>query len=60
MFQRANNMPSDRLNTPNTQNMFRCHKVKTSGAKGRLGENLAAVLFVLTAFNFFGRFNIFH
>jgi hypothetical protein len=40
MFQRANNMPSDRLNNPNTQNRFRCHKVKTSGAKGRLGENL--------------------
>jgi hypothetical protein len=32
---------------------------KTNGAKGRLREKIAAVLFVLTSFNFFARFNIF-
>jgi hypothetical protein len=42
-----------------TQNVFRYHKVKTNGAKGRLGKTIAAVLFELTAFNFFGKFNIF-
>ncbi len=44
-----------------TQNVFRYHKVKTNKvkAKGRLGEKITAVLFVLTAFTFFGRFNIF-
>jgi hypothetical protein len=42
-----------------TQNVFRYHKVKTNGAKGRLEENIAALLFVLTAFTFFDRFNIF-
>jgi hypothetical protein len=39
--------------------MIRHHKVKTNGANGRLGEKIAAVLCVLTAINFFGRFNIF-
>jgi len=28
--------------------VFRYQKVKTNGAKGRLGEKIAAVLFVLT------------
>jgi hypothetical protein len=42
-----------------TQNMIRYSKVKNNGAKGRLGEKIATVLFVLTVFNFFGRFNIF-
>jgi hypothetical protein len=28
--------------------VFRYHKVKTNGAKGRLGEKIAAILFVLT------------
>jgi hypothetical protein len=31
----------------------------TNGAKGRLGKKITAVLFVPTAFNFFGQFNIF-
>jgi len=70
MFQGAHNTPSDMLHTFNThnmsktcitwtQNVFRYHNVKTNGAKGRLEENIAAVLFVLTAFTFFDRFNIF-
>jgi hypothetical protein len=42
-----------------TQNVFRYHKVKTNGAKGRLEEKIAALLFVLTASTFFDRFNIF-
>jgi hypothetical protein len=37
-----------------TQNMIRYHKVKTKGAKGRLGEKIATILFVLTAINSFG------
>jgi len=52
-------MLSDMLHTLNThntsktcitwtQNVFRYHKVKTNGAKGRLWEKIAAVLFVLT------------
>jgi len=67
---KAQNMCSDVLHTPNThkmsqtqitwtQNMFRYHQVKTIGANGRLGEKITAVLLVLTAFNFFARFNIF-
>jgi len=70
MFQRAYNMPSDMLHAPDThnmsktcitwtQNVIRNCKVKTKGAKGRLGEKIAAVLFVVTAFNLIGRFNIF-
>jgi len=39
--------------------MIRYSKVKNNGAKGRLGKKIATVLFVLTVFNFFGRFNIF-
>jgi hypothetical protein len=65
--QRAHNMPSDMLHTPNThnmsqtciawtQNVFRYHKVSTIGAKGRLREKFTALLLVLTAFNFFGQF----
>jgi hypothetical protein len=42
-----------------TQNMIRYHKVKTNRTKGRLGGKIAAILFVLTAFNFFGQFNFF-
>ncbi len=59
MFQNARNMLSDMLHTLNThnqsktcitwtQNVFRYHEVKTNGAKGRLGEKIAAVIFVLT------------
>jgi hypothetical protein len=70
MFQKAHNMPSDMLrgihNTFKTcitwtQNVFRNHKAKTNKAKakGRLGEKITAVVFVLTAFPFFGQFNIF-
>jgi hypothetical protein len=39
--------------------IFRYNQVKINGANGRLGEKIAAVLFVLTAFNFFAQFNIF-
>jgi len=42
-----------------TQNVFRYHKVKTNGTKGRLEEKIAALLFVLTALTFFDRYNIF-
>ncbi len=37
-----------------TQNVFRNHKAKTNKAKakGRLGEKITAVVFVLTAFTF--------
>jgi hypothetical protein len=67
---KAHNMWGDMLHTPNThnmsktqitwtQNMFRYHQEKTNRANGRLGEKITAVLFVLTAFNFFARFNIF-
>jgi hypothetical protein len=38
-----------------TQNVIRYHQVKTNGARGRLEEKIAAVIFELTAFNFFGR-----
>jgi hypothetical protein len=41
-----------------TQNVFRYQKVKTNGAKGRLGEKIIIILFVLTTFTFFGQFNI--
>jgi hypothetical protein len=44
-----------------TQNVFRNHKAKTNKAKakGRLGEKFTAVVILLTAFTFFGQFNIF-
>jgi hypothetical protein len=35
-----------------TQNVFRYHKEKTKGAKGRLGEKIIIELFVLTTFIF--------
>jgi hypothetical protein len=63
-------MASDILHAPDThnmsktcitwtQNVIRNCKAKTKGAKGRLEEKTAEVFFVLTAFNFFGQFNIF-
>jgi hypothetical protein len=68
MFQKAHNMPSDMLRGIHNmfktcitwiENVFRNHKAKTNKAKGRLGEKITSVVFVLTAFTFFGRFNIF-
>jgi len=40
--------------------VFRYHKINTNEAKDKLGEKLVTILFVLIAFNFFGRFNIIH
>jgi hypothetical protein len=61
MFQRAHNMPRDMSHTHNThimfkayitwtQNVFRYHKVKTNGTKGRLSKKIVEVIFVLYAF----------
>jgi hypothetical protein len=61
-------MPSDMLHTHNThimfktyitwtQNVFRYHKAKTNGAKGRLSKKIVEVNFVLYAFTILGRFD---
>ncbi len=64
-------MPNDMLHTFNTRNMsktwttwtqnvFRYHKVKINGAKGRLSEKIIAIFFEVLAFIISGWFNIFH
>jgi hypothetical protein len=64
-------MPNDMLYTLNihnmfktcitwTQNMFRYHKIKKMGAKGRLRGKITIIIFLLIAFTILGQSNIFH